>query len=166
MRWPKGAPTCRFAASAEGPGLEGTVRETSTCNITVRAHPPTTWTTKPKLKGQSVRPLAMQHKAPQGPQHPPLRQTEPSTCEQSAPVQPSKHSQRRRLHTPCPEHWFRSSHWFMGCTVLDRHALQHCAGPTGTTWPSGLSLHSMQAAGAGHERARRPAQPRCGRLQR
>lgn len=76
------------------------------------------------------------HAAPDRQQH------ERRACEQSAPVQPSKHSQRRMLHTPCPEHWFRSSHWFMGCTV-PRQALQHCAGPTGTTWPSGLSLHSM-----------------------
>lgn len=28
----------------------------------------------------------------------------PAPCEQSAPAQPSKHSQRRMRHTPWPEH--------------------------------------------------------------
>jgi hypothetical protein len=53
---------------------------------------------------------------------------------------PSRHSQRPRLHTPLPEQWLRSSQRVMGCTMPERHTLQHWAGPTGTTWPAGESL--------------------------
>jgi hypothetical protein len=47
------------------------------------------------------------------------------------------------VHTPLPEQELRSAQGRMGCTLPDRHTLQHCAGPTGTTWPRGDSRKEL-----------------------
>ncbi len=61
-----------------------------------------------------------------------------------------------RTFQPMPTH--RSSHWLMGCTVLLRHTLQHCAGPTGTTCPRGESLR-QKGVQAGVKRRVRHSHP-------
>lgn len=54
---------------------------------------------------------------------------------QSGPAQPGRHWHEPSVHTPWPEQELRSSQASMGCTVSDRHILQHCAGPIGTNSP-------------------------------
>lgn len=60
---------------------------------------------------------------------------------QSGPAQPARHWQEPSVQMPWPEQKLRSSQESIGCTVSDRHILQHCAGPIGTNSPVRVILH-------------------------